>query len=213
MSMPKQAPGAAGAAAGAGGSGGIAPVMLIPALALIAILVVLGLNLAGTNLVVPVNILAGFSYAVQPLAPALSAAILGYALWRYAGLGIGAVVIGMICIFALPIIVAFAVGYVVATFVPFEVASVPENFYGLLLLQTGAGAASLLLVLAICTPAFRNVWVWVIVLVIWSGGATLLFWMFRNYLIAASYPWLYQTLRVLGFVVIGYQFQRPLPAR
>jgi len=70
--------------------------------------------------------------------------------------------------------------------------------------------ASILLILAIYDRSFRSWGVWILTLVIWAGGTALLFGLWRNEVVMASYPWLAQCVRALGFVVIGYQFQQSL---
>ena len=198
------------------GSALLEPIVVMPALLTLAYLLITAFNATVGRWVVPINVLAGFAYSVQPLYGITTTLILCYGLWWCARVGIGGVVIAAFFLFFAPLLVAFISGYVVANFVPFEVASVPENFYGLFLAQSAISGASLLLVMAIAAPVFRNFWSWLIFLVLWSGGATLLFWAYRNYMITVNvYAFLAPVMRILAFITVGYEMQQALqrPAR
>ena len=105
-------------------------------------------------------------------------------------------------------------GYLMSKVMPLlpdAVLTMPTSFYGPLFLATLVTGASLLVVLAAYEPSFRAWWPWILTLLIWAGGATWLFELFHDQFITRySYQWLYEIVRALGFVPIGYAFRRPL---
>jgi len=199
----------------AGDTGLLAPVVVVPVLALIVNIGVYLLLKQGITYVIPIEI---FGFRLAPLAPILEAAILAFGLWRYSGKSIGVASIAGVAIFAVRIVTAFIVGYVlkvVTSQMTTEQLTSASSAYISPFISAAASGAALLLVLAFYEPEFRSWLAWILTLLIWAGGTVLLFYLWRNLVIADSYPWLSYGMRALGFVVVGYQFQRAMrrPAR
>jgi hypothetical protein len=94
------------------------------------------------------------------------------------------------------------------------IVTMPESFYGPLFLQSAFAGACILLVLAYYEPAFRSWLAWLVILVLWAGGTTALFMAYRAEIVSqAAYPWVAPVVRMLGFIVIGYQFRHAVPRR
>jgi hypothetical protein len=200
----------------AGDTGLLAPVVVIPVLALIVNIGVFLLVKQGITYVIPIEIIGGFGFRLAPLAPILEAAILAFGLWRYSGDGIGRAGVAGVVIFVVRIVTAFIVGYVLkivtAHMSDAQLTSASSAYISPFASAAASGAA-LLLVLAFYEPEFRSWLAWVLTLLIWAGGTVLLFYLWRNLIIADSYPWLSYGMRALGFVIIGHQFQRAMNNR
>ena len=196
----------------AGGEGMAAPVLVVGLLALILNLAVTALSVAGYRLFIPFNILGGFSFNLGVL-PVVTALIVAFALWWYGGLSQGGAWLAALFLLVVPIVVSFIVndltGVLLANLSNAMVTNA-SNFYGILFLKSAFSAASILLVAAIAAPAFRGWGVWLALIIVWAGGDTLLFMLFRNQAISRDlYQWLYPIERTLGFMVIAYQLRRP----
>jgi hypothetical protein len=194
------------------GHGGT-PLVVVPLFALILNGAIIAAATYGYNLAFPVNILGGFSFVIAPLFPAAAAIVIAFGLWRYGGLSQGAAWLTAIFLLIAPIITSFAMNYLTGLLLAnLSDAAVTnsQNFYFILFLKGAASAASVLLVMAIASPLFRRWQVWLWVIVLWAGGDTLLFGLFRNGLMTPSaYHYVYPVVRMLGFIAIGYELQRP----
>jgi hypothetical protein len=208
--------GAAGAAApGAMDTrGALSGALSLGIVALILNLIVLGFSAAGFHLFIPFNIIGGFSFNIG-LAPVMTALTVALALWRYGGLSQGRAWFAAVLVFAVPIVVSFIVNYgtgVALQLLPDSVVTNATNFYGILFLKGAFSAASVLIVVLYFAPPFRDWTVWVGLIVIWAGGDTLLFMLFRNQAITREvYQSLYPLERMLGFMLIAWQLHRPAP--
>src|SRR6202035_2027821 len=69
---------------------------------------------------------------------------------------------------------------------PDAVVTEPSAFLLPILLQTIFTSACILLVLAISAAAFRSVVVWIVVIILWSGGAAINYALFRDGTISAT---------------------------
>lgn len=209
MSVPQQA-------RSVGGQGAMAPIVVLPVLALILNGAIILASAYGFSLFFAVNIIGGFSYNVAPLFPAATAIVIALGLWRYGGLGQGAAWAALVAVFIVPIIASFIINYLTGVLLAnLSDAAVTnsQNFYFILFLKSAVSAASVLLVMAFFSPLFRGWALWLAVIVLWAGGDTLLFGLFRNQMITrTAYQWLFPVVRVLGYIVIGYWFQRPARA-
>lgn len=173
-------------------------------------------SMHGISIAIPINILGGFSFRVAPLLPAATALTLAFGLWRYSGVSQPKAWLAALCIFLAPIIfvqIWNALTGVLLNLLPDSVVTNSQNFYGIFLVQRVVSAASVLLVMAIAAREFRAWQVWLIVLIVWAGGDTLLFGLYRNQAITMNgYQWLYPVERVLGFIVLGWYYRHPSPA-
>jgi hypothetical protein len=194
-----------------GGAGMASPIVVVGALALVLNLAVTALSVAGFRLFIPFNIIGGFSFNLG-LLPVVTALIVAFALWRYGGLSQGRAWLAALFLFVVPILVSFIVNYLTGVLLANlsnAMVTNASNFYGILFLKSAFSAASILLIAAVATPAFRGWAVWVALIIVWAGGDTLLFMLFRNQAISRDvYQWLYPIERTLGFMVIAYQVQR-----
>ena len=195
----------------AGGEGMAAPVVVVGLLALILNLAVTALSVAGYRLFIPFDISGGFSFNLGVL-PVVTALIVALALRIYGGLSQGRAWLAALCLLAVPIVVSFIVndltGMLLANLSNAMVTNA-SNFYGILFLKSAFSAASILLVATIAAPALRSWTVWVALIIVWAGGDTLLFMLFRNQAVTRNvYQWLYPIERTLGFMVIACQLQR-----
>ncbi len=197
----------------AGDSGLLAPIVVIPVLALIVNIGVYLLVKQGVTFVIPIEIVAGFAFRLAPLAPILEAAILAFGLWRYSGDSGGRALGAGVVIFVVRIVTAFVVGYalkiVTSQMSDAQLTSASSAYLSPFISALASGVA-LLFVLALYEPAFRSWLAWVLALLIWAGGTVLLFYLWRNLVIADSYPWLSYIMRAAGFIVVGHQFQRAM---
>ena len=196
---------------GAMGGQGTSPVVVVGIVALILNLAVTALAVAGFKLSIPFNIIGGFSFNLG-LLPVVTAFVVGVALRRYGGLSQGRAWLATLLLFVVPVVVSFAVNYgtgVLLANLSDAMVTNASNFYGILFLKSAFSAASVLFVAACFAPAFRAWPVWLILIIVWAGGDTLLFLLFRNQAITRDvYQWLYPIERTLGFMVIAYQLQR-----
>jgi hypothetical protein len=188
------------------------PIVVLAVLALILDAAILVAGKMGVNPVIPIEIIGGLAYRVNPLIPLAEALILGYGLWRYAGLGIGRTVLAVIFLFAIRIAAAAVGNYLTGILIanlPDAVVTEPSAFLLPIVLQTIFTSACILLVLAISAAAFRSVVVWLVVIILWSGGAAAVYALFRNGTISATAS-LYLTpiVRAVGFLAIGWAFTR-----
>jgi hypothetical protein len=198
------------AGTGASAPSAWAPVVVLPILAFIVDGGVYYLGTHGYRLSYPLNLLGGFSLNLS-MSPILESIVLAFALaWR-SGLSAGRAVIAAIVLYVVRLIVTLAWGYAMGqllAILPLSLLTQSTSFYAPLFLQTAITGASVLLVLAIYERAFRAWWPWIITLLIWAGGATLLFMLFHDQIIAREfYAWLAQAVRALGFLVLGYYFR------
>ncbi|HUK60060.1 MAG TPA: hypothetical protein VLV50_12590 [Stellaceae bacterium] len=193
-------------------SGTMEPLVVITILALVLNLAITWLSATGHNIVFPINILGGFSFNVAPLLPAATALIIAFGLWRYAGLSQGRAWLAALFIFIAPIVLVQiwnALTGLLLNLLPDSVVTNSQNFYGIFFVQRAVSAASVIVVMAIASPIFRawSAWLWLIV--IWAGGDTLLFGLYRNAVMTREvYLWIYPFERVLGFIVIAWYLQR-----
>lgn len=167
----------------------------------------------GYSVIIPVNILAGFSFNVAPLLPLATALILAYGLWRYAGVSQGRAWLAALFIFLAPIILVqlwnLLTGFML-NLLPDSVVTNSQNFYGILFAKGLVSVIGIMLVLAIAAPQFRAWSAWLWLAVVWAGGDVLLFGLYRNSMFSRDvYQWLYIIERILGFVVLGWYFARP----
>jgi hypothetical protein len=211
MAQQRQAAGTAQAGAGTQG-----PMIVIGILAAICNFAITTATVYGHTVFIPINILGGFSFNVAPLLPASTALILGFGLWHYSGVRQSRAWLAALCIFVGPILfvnIWNALTGVLLNLLPDSVVTNSQNFYGIFLAQRAVSVLGVLPVLAVASRQFRNWWVWVLVIIVWAGGDTLLFGMFRNSMITRdTYQWLYPVERVLGFLVLGWYFGRPVSA-
>ncbi len=195
-----------------GGQGAGSAVIVVGLVALVLNLLVTGLSVAGYRLFIPFDIIGGFSFNLG-LLPVVTALVVAFALRRYAGLSQGAAWFAALLLFVVPVVVSFIVTYgtgVVLANLSNAMVTNATNFYGILFLKSAFSAASVLLVAAFFSSALRGWGVWVGLIIIWAGGDTLLFMLFRNQMITRDlYQWLYPIERTLGFMLIAYQLQRP----
>jgi len=201
--------GPAATAPGGTQSGWASPIVVMPILALIVNVAVQLLAARGLNPVYPIEVIAGFRYPLAPLITILEALVLGFGLWHYAETGAGRATLAAICVFVFRIVTAIAVLYglrIMTAHLSDEMLTSPISAYSPLFLQVAFSGAAILLALAIFAPSFRSWGAWIWTLLIWAGGAVLLFWLYRNSLILTSrdrYLWLAQIVRALGFLAIG----------
>lgn len=193
------------------GQGGA--VFLIPLLALILNGAIIAASTYGLSLTFPINILGGFSFVIAPLFPAAAAIIIAFGLWYYGGMSQGGAWITAFFLLIAPIITSFVMNYLTGVLLAHlsdAAVTNSQNFYFILFLKGAASAASVLLVMAIASPLFRGWKAWVAIIVLWAGGDTLLFGLFRNSMLTpSSYHYVYPVVRMLGYIVIGYELQRP----
>lgn len=198
--------------AGATGGGLMGPAVVLPVAALVLYGAIIYGQANGYSYSFPVNILGGFSYRVAPLMPAAAALICGFGLWHYGGMRQGWAWLTVACVFLVPNIASFLMNYLTGVLLAnLSDAAVTnsQNFYFILFLKAAVSAASLLLVLAVASRLYRSWLVWVLVIVLWAGGDTLLFALYRDQVLPMTgYMTLYPVGRALGFIVIGYQLQR-----
>jgi hypothetical protein len=199
--------------AAAGGGGLMAPVIVLPIAALVLIGAVIGAQAEGYSWSFPIDILGGFSYRVAPLMTIAAALIIAFGLWRYGGMSQGWAWVTAICLFLVPNIASFMMNYLTGVLLAnLSDAAVTnsQNFYFILFLKAAVSAASVLLVMAIASRRFRHWTQWLYIIVLWAGGDTLLFALYRDQVLPMNgYMMLYPVGRALGFIVIGYQLQRP----
>jgi hypothetical protein len=194
------------------GHGGT-PLVVLPLFALVLNGAIIAAATYGYNVAFPVNILGGFSFVVAPLFPAAAAIVIAFGLRRYGGLSQGAAWLTAFFLLIAPIITSFVMNYLTGLLLAHlsdAAVTNSQNFYFILFLKGAASAASVLLVMAIASPVFRRWTTWLWVIVLWAGGDTLLFGLFRNGLVTSSaYHYIYPVVRMLGYIVIGYELQRP----
>ena len=194
--------------------GAMSGALALGIVALILNLIVLGFAASGFQLFIPFNIIGGFSFNIG-LAPVMTALTVALALWRYGGLSQGRAWYAAVLVFVVPIVVSFIVNYgtgVALQLLPDSVVTNATNFYGILFLKGAFSAASVLVVALYFAPVFRDWMVWVGLIVIWAGGDTLLFMLFRNQAITRdAYQAIYPIERMLGFMLIAWQLHRPAP--
>ena len=189
-------------------------IVVLPIAALIANVAVQLLAMQGLNPLFPIEVVAGFRYPLAPLIIILEALILGVGLWYYAGIGTGRATLATICIFVFRVLTAIVVLYglrIMTAHLSDALLTSPISAYTPVLLQIGFSGAAVLLALAIFAPSFRSWGVWILTLLVWAGGAVLLFWLYRNSILLTSrdrYLWTAQCVRALGFLVIGF-YMRP----
>jgi hypothetical protein len=195
-----------------GGQGTGSAVIVVGLVALVLNLLVTAAGVAGYKLFIPFDIIGGFSFNLG-LLPVVTAVVVAFALRRYAGLSQGLAWFAALLLFVVPVVVSFIVNYgtgVVLANLSNAMVTNATNFYGILFLKSAFSAASVLLVGAFFAPALRDWGVWVGLIIIWAGGDTLLFMLFRNQVMTRDvYQWLYPIERTLGFMLIAYQLQRP----
>jgi hypothetical protein len=195
-----------------GGQGAGSAVLAVGLLALALNLLVTALSAAGYRLFIPFNILGGFTFSIG-LLPVVTALVVAFALWRYAGLSQGRAWFAALLLFVVPIVVSFIVNYgtgVLLNNLSNAMITNSTNFYGILFMKTAFSAASVLIVAQYFAPVFRAWGVWIGLIVVWAGGDIFLFMLYKNQIITRDvYQWLYPIERTLGFMVIAYQLQRP----
>jgi hypothetical protein len=195
------------------GAGQGTAVVVVPLFALVLNSAILAGQVNGYNLAYPVNILGGFSFVIAPLFPAAAAIVIAFGLWRYGGMAQGAAWITALFLLIAPIITSFVMNYLTGLLLAHlsdAAVTNSQNFYFILFLKGAASAASVLLVMAIASSLFRGWKVWLAVIVLWAGGDTLLFGLFRNQIVTVTaYHYLYPVVRMLGYIAIGYELQRP----
>lgn len=184
-----------------------APVVVIPALAAAAMAAVAGIGSMNNSSRLTVEMFWGFRYSVEPLYPAAIAVILGFSMWWYSGLGLVQTVVATLVMFLLPVAAAYLLAYSIAVYVPFKIRSVDEYVNALLSLRPATEGLCRLIVLAVCTPAFRVLAPAFLILLCWSGATIILLWAYWSDVIAGSYPLLVRATSILGFVFVGLQFQ------
>jgi hypothetical protein len=188
------------------------PVVVLPVLAFIANAGVYYLATKGIAITVPIELIGGFALQLS-VAPALESVILALALWWWSGLTAASALVAAIVLFVVRLAVTFGWAYMMSKVMPLlpdAVLTQSSSFYGPLFLQTAVAGAGVLVVLALYEPAFRAWWPWILTLLIWACSTTLLFVLYQDRVIMASYPWLAHLARALGFIVIGDAFRRPL---
>jgi flagellar biosynthesis protein FlhB len=167
----------------------------------------------GYSIVIPVNILGGFSFNVAPLLPAATALILAFGLWRYSGLSQGKAWLAALCIFVAPILfvqIWNALTGFMLNLLPNSVVTNSQNFYGILFAKGLVSVVGIMLVMAIAARPFRAWSAWLWLAIVWAGGDVLLFGLYRNWMFSRDvYQWLYIVERILGFIVLGWYFRRP----
>lgn len=195
-------------------AGRASPVVVIGIIALVLNLLVTSLTAAGLRLFIPFNILGGFSFNLGVL-PVVTALIVAYALWQYGGVSQAWAWLAALCLLVFPIVVSFIMNFLTGVLLSnLSDAAVTNasNFYFILFLKSAASAATILTIAAFASPRMRAWQVWLGLIVVWAGGDTLLFMLYRNVLITRDvYQWLYPIERTLGFMVIAWQLQRPAP--
>ena len=186
------------------------PVVFLPALLIVADILIFAITDAAGNVVIPVELIAGFTYRVLPLTPAFEAIVLAIALCRYSGVSAGQSVIAAVLMFVLRLVAAFIFGYTMSVVTPMlsdAVVSKPTSFYGPLLGQSVLTGAAVLVVLAYYERAFRSWIAWLYILLIWGFGTTFLFVLYHDQVIGMGvYPELSNIVRILGFAAVGYGF-------
>jgi hypothetical protein len=194
-----------------GGERTMAPVVVITILAIIANFAITAASAYGHSLFFPINILGGFSFNVAPLLPAAAALILAFGLWQYSHLSQGRAWLAALCLFVAPILfvqIWNALTGWLLNLLPDSVVTNSQNFYGIFFVQRAVSAAGVLLVLTVAAASFRTWRVWLYVLIVWAGGDTLLFGLYRDQVITREvYIWLYPLERVIGFIVLAWYFQ------
>jgi hypothetical protein len=195
-----------------GGQGAGSAVLVVGLVALVLNLLVTALSAAGYHLFIPFNILGGFTFSIG-LLPVVTALVVAFALWRYAGLTQGRAWLAALLLFVVPIVVSFIVNYgtgVLLNNLSNAMITNSTNFYGILFMKTAFSAASVLIVAQYFAPALRAWGVWIGLIIVWAGGDIFLFMLYKNQIITRDiYQWLYPIERTLGFMVIAYQLQRP----
>lgn len=212
MTYQNQRTGPTAPVQGTGHSGLGSPIVVLAVLALVLDLAVLGAGVMGLNPVIPIEIIGGLAYRVNPLIPLAEAAILGYGLWRYAGLSAGRAVVAIIFLFVIRIAAAAVGNYLTGILIanlPDAIVTEPSAFLLPILLQTIFTSSCILLVLAISSAAFRSVVIWIVVIALWSGGAAANYALFRDGTISATAS-LYLTpiVRAVGFLAVGWALTR-----
>src|ERR1700733_7335011 len=152
-----------------GGQGAGSAVLVVGIVALVLNLIVTALSVAGYRLFIPFDIIGGFSFNLG-LLPVVTAIVVAFALWRYAGLGSGLAGIAAVLLFVVPVVVSFIVNYgtgVLLANLSNAMVTNATNFYGILFLKSAFSAASVLLVAAFFAPALRAWTVWVGLIIIW----------------------------------------------
>jgi hypothetical protein len=198
------------------GAGTHTPMIVIGILAAILNGAITLASINGYFIFIPINIIGGFAFNITPLFPASTAIILGFGLWRYSGTRPFPVIIAALCIFFLPILFvnlwnAFN-GFLINQ-LPDSVVTNPNSFYVTYIPKSLLSVIGILPVLAVCSRQFRNWSVWIWLIVIWVGLDALVYSGFRFGTIPRNiYPWVYTVVRVLGLLVLGWYFGRPVQA-
>ena len=200
-------PSGAGAQAQAGWA---SPVVVLPILAFIVNGGVYYLGTLGFKLGYPINLMGGFSLVLS-VSPALESVILALALWLWSGLSGGKAVVAAVVLYVVRLIFTFGWGFIMSKLLeilPLSLLTQSTSFYGPLFLQTAVTGASVLLVLCFYEPAFRAWWPWILTLLIWAAGTTILFVLYHDQMIGRDiYAWLAHLVRALGFLVLGCYFR------
>lgn len=203
-------PAAAGAQTQAGWA---SPVVVLPILAFIVNAGVYYLGTMGLKVGYPINLMGGFSLVLS-VSPALESVILALALWLWSGLSGGRAVVAAIVLYAVRLVFTFGWGIIMSKLLeilPLSLLTQSTSFYGPLFLQTAVTGASVLLVLCFYEAGFRAWWAWILTLLVWAGGTTILFVLYHDEMITRDlYAWLAPIVRALGFLVLGCYFR---PAR
>src|SRR5665213_3651979 len=139
MTYQNQRTGPTAPVQGTGHTGLASPIVVLAVLALILDAAILVAGKMGVNPVIPIEIIGGLAYRVNPLIPLAEAAILGYGLWRYAGLSAGRVVVAIIFLFVIRIAAAAVGNYLTGILIanlPDAIVTEPSAFLLPILLQT-----------------------------------------------------------------------------
>jgi hypothetical protein len=154
--------------------------------------------------------MGGFSLVLS-VSPALESVILALALWLWSGLSGGRAVVAAIVLYVVRLIFTFGWGFIMSKLLeilPLSLLTQSTSFYGPLFAQTAVTGASVLLVLAFYEPGFRAWWPWILTLLIWAAGTTILFVLYHDQMIGRDlYAWLAHLVRALGFLVLGCYFR------
>ncbi|MGH7091368.1 MAG: hypothetical protein ACREFQ_20950, partial [Stellaceae bacterium] len=119
--------------------GTLVPIVVIPILALVLNALILIAGSRGYSLVIPINILGGFSFNVAPLFPAATALVLGFGLWQWDGMSQARAWLVAIFIFLVPIIVSQIVNYLTGILLAHlsdAAVTNSQNFYFILFLKS-----------------------------------------------------------------------------
>jgi hypothetical protein len=194
-------------------AGGLAsPMVVITVLAIILNFAITLATVYGYTIFIPIDILGGFTFKLAPLLPASTALILAFGLWRYSGVRQSRAWLAALCIFLAPIILVQiwnSLTGVLLNLLPDSVVTNSQNFYGIFFAQRAVSVLGVLPVMAIAARPFRDWKIWLALIIVWAGGDTLLFGLFRNSVMTRdTYQWIYPVERIIGFMVLAYPWQR-----